>query len=290
MGTDTQNTEIKKTAQDGEAVLLSTHSKPIKEILDGVATEWNDLSGDLNEQARLIVSEFTALGRSLLRCGFLIHQIEELKLYETFGFESTTAFMEAEFGMKAPMVSRFRSGYTYALPISQALPAVKIDDLNEAQMRELRGVVGRLHPKLKGHEKVEKAAELYKELYEKKPAPTANDIANLCPKPEPTSKSPSGGSSESTQKALSGESTSTDEPEEEVIADEDWNSIVDKSGKETVDDQLGYKLAAELSELLAYVLDHAQIDEDIQNRFERAFEELGIELPDSEDDEGAFDE
>lgn len=275
-------------AQDGNAVLLSTNTgHAVREILHEVENDWQEVGNDLTAKGEFLASEFSAFGRSILRCGFLVHEIDDKKLYEKFGSKSTADFLGKAFDLKPPAVSRFRTSYAYALPISEALPEAK---LNEAQMRELHTVVGKLNPELKGEKKVEKAVELFKGIYNENPAPTAIDIAKLCPETKRKTKASSAGSLESKDGVAFTGYVSEDKQQDvekmtvpagnslgEDLADDELNSAYEKYGKVTVEDQIGSRLASELSELLAHVLSNQLIDEKIQERFETAFEELGIE-------------
>lgn len=296
-------------AQDGNAELLSTKDSPaIAEILRDVESELKSVGDAPSSLAKFLTSEFTQLGRSLLRCGYLVQQVDEQKLYEKFGFSNTASLLEASFGLKAPVVSRFRRAYEFALPISRAVPEVTIDDLNEAQMRELRGAVKALHSGLKGQQQVDKAVELYKELHEKTPCPTSSDIAKFC-RSKVTSKNQDAKESkdENEAKAISesaepsgdDEATSNEESSEVepdcdpadgfTVTDEELGEPVGPIGEVKADDYIGTQLAYELSQLLGLVLDHSFIEDEIKERFERAFEQLGIEPTHPEEQEEDYE-
>lgn len=312
MSNETAETKTNNNAQDGDAELLSTKDSPaIAEILQEVESDLESVGEDPSSLAAFLTSEFTTLGRSLLRCGYLVQQIDEKKLYKAFGFSNTASLLEATFGLKASVVSRFRSAYSYALPISQAVPEVTIDDLNEAQMRELRGAIKALHPSLKRKQQIDKAVELYKEIHDKNSCPSSSDIAKFCEgkiadkkqKEQPDGENNDKPNDENTDESngentgeSNGENTGTsgddkehsneetheaaseaDEAEGFIISDKELGEPLEPIGDTRADDYIGTQLAKELSLLLGMILENGLIQDDIKERMELAFEGLGIE-------------
>ena len=287
MSKETLNNQTNKTNTEVENFdVVLPEPEPSSRILDEVKAEFAALNGDKQQIASFTKNEFKIFDQAFVRCGYIIKQLDETKLYKKFGKKGTAELLEKVFKIKAPQVSRYRIGIKYAEPLAKKLPDA---ELCEYQMRELHGVVGRSNPKLKGKDKVEQAVKIYEELYKKNPSPTASDIAKICPKPKPVPKP------KPKPKPAPQPDESVNDTEGDVDSEEGFKSAVKEYGNVTVDDLIGSKLATELFELLAHVLDHPLIVEEIQERFEAAFEALGIEPAiadeaESEDDEGGLHE
>lgn len=302
MSNETAETKVIKNAQDGgKTVLLSKKSgEAIAEILDEFRRDWESLGSNGEKQKEFIKTEVYVWGRAHIRCGCLIHEIETKKIYKKFGHKTVAALFKEICNMKPPDVSKAKYAFVYAEPIAKALPDVKLEDLHEAQMRQLRATVKQLHSELKDEEKVKRAVELYTEIHSKNPSPTAKQIKSYGEKKlkekQETEQEDKEAAVQSNQSGGETDGAGNDEDNQgsssahdpmphkgTVLEDSDFDEPLDNKTRKIIDKEF----AEELSSLLGFILGEALLDKETQDRINAALRRLGNESPDhAEGEEG----
>lgn len=305
MSNETSKTKTSDNAQDGNAVLLSKNADQIiSEILNEVRHDWQSLGKDSDKQKEFIRKEVHTWGRAHLRCGYLIHEIDTKKLYKEFGHASVATLLKELCHMRPPDVSKAKHAFAYAEPISKALPSVTMDDLNEAQMRQLRSTVKQLHPNLKGEEKIKRAVELYTEINNEKPIPSAIDIKRFGEKKlkerQKAEEEDKEAAVQSDQSGGESDDVGNDEEKQGSSSEHDLmphkgtvleDSDFDEPQEDYRDRIIDKDFANELSSLFGYILDKAFLDKETESRIKDALKRLGSEFQESADEaEGGDDE
>lgn len=274
---------IDNNAQAGDAGLLFPKEQAAIEIIEEFEHDWSTAnSGTPEELRKFIVGNFSAFKKCLLRCCGIVHFCDQTKAYLRFGKEDTKELLWDFYNVSAADVSRLRQAYPYAKAIARKFPEL---DVSESHMRELRGVVRRKFKALPEPKRIEKAVEVFAEVYENRGEElTAEDIQKACPpsKPKPTVKKSRKRKAESPSKPARGLTVRPLEEQVQQKPREDPAQLPISVPREEQEVRIPEHLREMLSHLLTELIHTERLDDDLKERFAEAFSKLDIEPDDGE--------